>query len=128
MLGDTKISMIIERSDPAIQFRIYSNDQLKYECLISQKLSFVINFQISLPTQMILEVSNIKSNSFLKVQQMYVGPIKLSDTLMSQIFVHDMGNGGIKVSPVCYEDGKIAVDFFSSDWVQYHLLTRNQFL
>lgn len=128
MLDKTKITMIIERSNCDIQCKINANDQLKYQCLQSQDLILHINFEVILPTQMTIQVSNMGINGCVKINQMSVGPLTLSDYTLSQIFIHDNGDGQTRVGTVCTNNGKIAVDFFAPDWVQYHLSTRNQFL
>lgn len=79
-----------------------------------------------MPNQLTIAIDNVLSGYIVKVLEMKIGPIKLSNSILSQIFsFYDQQDNQV-TTYVWRSNGKAVVDLFSEDWIQYHLLYRNK--
>ena len=80
--------------------------------------------KIELPNKIILDVSTITS---IKLKELWLGNIKLSNTMLDQICMFTNLKDIRKITTFWDSSGRVLIDFFSPDFIQYHLIYGNKF-
>lgn len=85
-----------------------------------------ITGKINLPNKITLSLKNFHG-SFIKLQKIQLGTIDIPSQKLSQICNFTDSHGNSFISSYWKTPGTISIDFFSADFIQYHLINGNKF-
>lgn len=86
-----------------------------------------IDTKITFPNTLTFQLSNHSSNAFVKLQQLWVGGIRLQQNIIDQICLFQPENQNTTiVTNNWYHNGTIKIEFFTPDFIQYHLIYNNK--
>lgn len=88
-----------------------------------------LNFKLSVPDQLTFVLSELGQQASVVLKKFSLGGLELPQSILDQIciFVPVSSNQSL-ITPEWWEDGKVTIDFFAGDWVQYHLLYGNKII
>lgn len=86
-----------------------------------------LDFEFSVPNQLTFVLTNLGPQASVVLKKCSLGGLELSQNILYQIcnFVPVSTNEPL-VTTKWWEDGKVTIDFFAGDWIQYHLLYGNK--
>lgn len=94
---------------------------------ISPGKNIKLDFKFSVPDQLTFTLTNLGPQASVILKKCSLGGLELSQNILDQIcnFVPASTNEPL-VTTKWWEDGKVTIDFFAGDWIQYHLLYGNK--
>lgn len=95
--------------------------------ILPSKNDIELNFKASVPEQLTFMLSNLGPNASVVLKKCSLGGLELPKSILDQIcnFVPASTNKSI-ITTNWWENGKVTIDFFAGDWIQYHLLYGNK--
>ena len=88
-----------------------------------------LNFKFSIPNQLLFDLKKLGSPpASVTLKKVILGGLELTPNILGQIcqFI-PVGSDNPIVMPT-WQEGKVNIDFFAEDWVQYHLLYGNKII
>lgn len=126
------LALVLEFSHPSDNTQVILEDRYGQlaEIVSSNDPQVKINSKFSLPNQLRFILKNIDSQSAcVTLKSLILGGLPLPQHIIEQICCFTPINSTRSiVLPCWHQEGEIIVDFFASDWIQYHLLYGNKIL
>jgi len=113
-IGSTDTSITVtDRYDNILQ-TIYGTQEI------------LLENKIDLPNSLNLLINN-PTNSFVHLQNLWLGGIKLSESILCQIGNFTDTKSNSTYTTYWTTSGKATINFHSNDFIQYHLINGNKF-
>lgn len=88
-----------------------------------------INTKITFPNTLTFQLSNHSSNTFVILRQLWVGGVKLQKNTLNQICLFQPENQNkTSVTTDWHHNGTVKIEFFTPDFIQYHLMYNNKII
>ena len=124
------LGLVLEFSHPGDHTQVILEDRYGQLAKIvsSDGLQVKINSKFSLPNQLRFILKNIDSQSAsVTLKSLILGGLPLPQHIIEQICCFSPTDSMHSIFSHCWtQDGKVIIDFFAGDWVQYHLLYGNK--
>ena len=125
---DTDLKLILECVTPSAGLQITLYDRTGILATVSDisQIETELSFKVSVPGQLTFVIENSNSNP-VTLKKCSLGGLELATSILNQIcnFTPSGASEPI-VTTNWWQDGKVVIDFFAGDWVQYHLLYGNK--
>jgi hypothetical protein len=88
-----------------------------------------LNFKLSIPNQLFFDLKKFNSDLLsVTLKKIILGGLELTPTILGQICNYTPLNLNKSIITTTWQEGKVNIDFFAEDWVQYHLLYGNKII
>ena len=106
---------------------LLSDRQESIATIYPSKKDIELCFKFSVPNQLTFVLNNLGPQTMVALKQCWLGGLELPQSILNQIcsFAPASTNESL-ITTQWWEDGKVKIDFFAEDWVQYHLLYGNK--
>jgi len=121
------LKLVIECASPVADLQITIQDRNNTLATVSSIVQpeIELDFKFLVPNQLTFVLTNLRSSVVLK--KCVLGGLELTPAILSQICnFTPAGASDSIVTTDWWQDGKVVIDFFAGDWVQYHLLYGNK--
>lgn len=87
-----------------------------------------VMFDLAFPNTLLIKVENKPDNgASIYLAKMSLSGLSLTDNILDQICQYRaLGSDHIMITRSWHRTGTIKIDFFASNWIQYHLLYGNK--
>jgi hypothetical protein len=129
MNTDLKLVLEFSHVPNSMHLMIRDRNSLIAEVLSIDNSLVELNFKFSLPNQLLFDLKKIGVNSSsVTLKKIVLGGLELTSGILEQICQFTpIGAEKYVILPI-WGEGKVNIDFFASDWVQYHLLHGNKII
>lgn len=106
---------------------VFTDRYNQLSCIESvDQLSIKLSFDFSVPNQLFIDILNQDSN-FIRLKTCRLGGLDLPQHILNQVcqFIPS-GSKQQTITTLWNQSGKVYIDFFAADWIQYHLLYGNK--
>lgn len=124
---DTNLEFVFSAEQPQKNLQLVVSDRdgpLDQDVKLDGK-HIIIKCKILLPNNANIKISGL-DNPPLQLESCRLGGLLMSKAMIDQICIFYPDNGDRIVTPNWWTNGNVNIDFFSPDWVQYHLLYGNR--
>ena len=126
----TDLKLILECVTPSTGLQITIHDRTDILATVNDisQIETELNFKVSIPNQLTFVIENSNSNT-VTLKKCSLGGLEITTSMLNQIcnFTPSGASEPI-VTTNWWQDGKVVIDFFAGDWVQYHLLYGNKII
>ena len=127
----TDIQLILEFSHVSKNMCITIHDRNQLVAEISEINNSVVglNFKFSVPNQLLFNINQLGSkSSSVSLKKITLGGLDLTPKILDQICIYTPVNLDKSIVTTKWQQGKVSIDFFAEDWIQYHLLYSNKII
>lgn len=127
---DTDLKLILEYVTPSAELQITIHDRTSILATVGDisQLETELTFKILVPNQLTFVIENSNSNP-VTLKKCSLGGLEIPTSILNQICnFTPLGEADPIVTTNWWQDGKVVIDFFAGDWVQYHLLYGNKII
>ena len=123
------ISLSLDSHHAPINISIHDRHQLIKDVSIFGTTLFDFDFKLKFPNELKICLGGPNTyNTPVRLEKLSLGGLALSETVLDQICQYTQtGSEQMLFLRNWPSNGSVKIDFFASDWVQYHLLYRNKF-
>jgi len=127
MLSDLKLVLGFDYTPRDLEIILYDRHGELARVVAQDLIESTINLKFSIPNQITFVISNLQSGpNLVKLKKCSLGGLELTQSILDQICMFTpLGDEPI-VTTNWWKDGKVIIDFFANNWVQYHLLYGNK--
>jgi len=127
----TDIQLILEFSHVSKNMCITIHDRNQLVAEISEINNSVVglHFKFSVPNQLLFNINQLGSeSSSVSLKKITLGGLDLTPKILDQICIYTPVNLDKSIVTTSWQQGKVSIDFFAEDWIQYHLLYSNKII
>ena len=108
---------------------IHDRNQLVAEISEINNSVVGLNFKFSVPNQLLFNINQLGSkSSSVSLKKITLGGLDLTPKILDQICIYTPVNLDKSIVTTKWQQGKVSIDFFAEDWIQYHLLYSNKII
>ncbi|WP_353480122.1 hypothetical protein [Haliscomenobacter sp.] len=126
----TNFKLILECVTPPEELQITIHDRTSILATVSNisQIETELNFKVLVPNQLTFVIEHSGSNPVI-LKKCSLGGLEIVTSMLNQICnFTPLGASDPIVTTNWWQDGKVVIDFFAGDWVQYHLLYGNKII
>jgi len=124
------LKLILECVTPSTGLQITIHDRSSILATVNNisQIETELNFKVLVPNQLTFVIANSSSNP-VTLKKCSLGGLEIATSILNQICnFTPLGASDPIVTTNWWQDGKVVIDFFAGDWVQYHLLYGNKII
>jgi len=127
----TDLRLILEFSHVSDNMCVTLQDRDQLIAEISKINNSVVelNFKFSIPNQLLFHIKQLGSEAAsVSLKKITLGGLDLAPNILDQICNYTPANLDKFIVTTTWQQGKVNIDFFAADWIQYHLLYGNKII
>ena len=129
MLTDIKLILEFDHVSKNMCVTIHDRDRLVAEISEIDNSVVELNFKFSIPNQLLFHVKQLGSEAAsVSLKKITLGGLDLTPKILDQICNYTPVNLDKSIVTTTWQQGKVNIDFFAADWIQYHLLYGNKII
>jgi len=128
LINTVKIELCCDQVNPDISFSMRDRDHVVVQPTQFKDLCHVDIFELKFPNTFYIDIVNSGPESMsINIKNLSLSGLKLTDAILDQIcWFTPVNHKESKITRNITTSGTVYIDFFSADWIQYHLIYGNK--